>query len=398
MRIRLHIRFLFPMNFSPLFFISVGLSALYFLMMLYFFIGWLRLKKSAVGTLKPPEGSLPFVTIIIPTRNESENIKTCLESIFRQDYPKDRFEVIVVDDYSTDPTIRFAKEINERNLLVLDLQNYLGAPGEYVPNKKKAITLGVKNAKGELIITTDGDCHTGENWLRSMVNYYTQNSFKLITGPVMMKPCRWPVEIFQQLDVMNLVGITGATIKNGLPTMCNGANLMYSKAVFYEVEGFKGNNDIPTGDDVFLMHKINAVHPGSIGFVKNFEACVFTKPESSFSDFVAQRVRWVSKSSRFSDWRITLILVFAYFFNLFIIVAAIAVLQPEEWSWLPIAVIGSAKLGSDFLFNIPVTIFFRKIILLLLFPLIDVLHVVYVVVIGVLSLTGKYRWKDRLIK
>lgn len=386
------------MNFSPLFFISVGLSALYFLMMLYFFVGWLRLKKSAVGEQKHSETPLPFVTIIIPTRNESENIKACLESIFGQNYPKDFFEVIVVDDYSTDPTLRLAKEKNERNLLVLNLQNYLGASGEYVPNKKKAITLGVKNAKGELIITTDGDCRAGENWLRTMVNHYTQNAFKLITGPVMMKPCSWPVEIFQQLDVMNLVGIAGATIRNGLPTMCNGANLMYSKEVFHEVEGFKGNQDVPTGDDVFLMHKINAMYPGSIGFVKNFEACVFTKPENSFSDFVAQRVRWVSKSSRFSDWRVSFILIFAYFVNLFTIVDAIAVLQPVEMSWLPLAVIGGTKLLSDLLFNIPVTIFFRKIILLLLFPVIDVLHVVYVVVIGVLSLTGKYRWKDRLIK
>ncbi|MBK8657989.1 MAG: glycosyltransferase [Bacteroidetes bacterium] len=253
------------------------LSALYLVLVLYFLIGWLRLKLHEAGD--SGEKQLPFVSIIIPVRNESENIQACLQSIFSQSYPKHLFEVIVIDDYSTDPTIRLAKEIAEKNLTVLNLQHYLGNPGEYIPNKKKAIALGIKNAKGELVVTTDGDCTAGPGWLRAMVEFFIHHQYKLVTGPILMKPALLPVEIFQQLDVISLSGITGATIRNGFPTMCNGANLMYAKSTFQEVEGFKGNHDVPTGDDIFLMQKINTHYENAIGYVKNREACVFTRPE-----------------------------------------------------------------------------------------------------------------------
>ena len=382
---------------SPMLIIAIALTSLYLVMVLYFFIGWLRLKKVSNGSAAD-ENKLPFVSVLIPARNEEAHIKTCIEAIFKQQYPAHLFEVIVIDDYSTDSTLSLAREVNQRNLLVLDLQQYLGKPGEYSPNKKKAIALGVKNARGSLILCTDGDCYMNETWLRSMTDYYQANSFKLVTGPVMIKPAKNPLAWFQQLDVMNMAGITGATIRNGFPTMCNGANLMYSKKVFVEVEGFKGNHEVATGDDIFLMHKINEHYPDAIGYVKNAEACVFTKPENTFNSFIAQRVRWVSKSKRFSDWKSTTILVFAYFFNLYILVAGLAAFQAEPMSWLPVAVAGGGKLLADLLFDIPVTWFFRKMILLLLLPVIEIFHVIYVVIIGALSLSGRYRWKDRLVK
>ncbi len=291
-RLQLHIRALHLMSLSPLLIVSIVFAALYLALVMYFFVGWLRLKGQGTSDGGRTENP-PFVSIVIPTRNESENIKACLESIFKQNYPKDLFEVVMVDDYSTDPTLRFAREIEGENLTVINLMQYLGNPGEYVPNKKKAIALGIKNTKGDLIITTDGDCTMNENWLSSMVSYYQQNEFKLLTGPVMMKPAYFPLQIFQQLDVMNLIGITGATLRNNFPTMCNGANLMYAKQTFHEVEGFKGNHDVPTGDDVFLMHKINERYPGGVGFVKNYDATVFTKPEKGLGKFIWQRIRWI---------------------------------------------------------------------------------------------------------
>jgi cellulose synthase/poly-beta-1,6-N-acetylglucosamine synthase-like glycosyltransferase len=377
--------------------LAIAFSTGYFLLVMYFFIGWLRLpSRAAQGNT--PAAKTPFVSIIIPVRNEADNIADCLKCIFAQNYPANLFEVVVIDDYSTDSTLRLAREFNRSNLLTLNLQEYLGNTGEYTPNKKKAIALGIKNSRGELIITTDGDCITGQNWLATMVSYYTQNSYKLITGPVMVKPAKTPLAWFQQLDVLNMVGIAGATISNNFPTMCNGANLMYSKQVFHQVEGFKGNHDIPTGDDIFLMHKIDSRYPGSIGFVKNYEACVFTKPEKSLAALISQRVRWLSKSRRFSDVKVTLVLVFAYLFNLLIVIAAIKALNFTPAALLSLAILTGTKFFADFIFDISVAWFFKKLVLLLLLPVIEILHIVYVVVIGALSLSGKYRWRDRLVK
>jgi len=383
---------------SPLLIVTIVFSALYFLLVLYFFIGWLRLNSKPANppTRQPAE---PFVSIIIPVRNESDNIKVCLESIFKQTYPADNFEVIVIDDYSTDPTLRLAREFTQPNLLVLDLQQYLNEAGEYVPNKKKAIALGIKNAKGDLIITTDGDCVMGENWLSAMVEFYTSNDYKLVTGPVMVKPARGPFSWFQQLDVMSLIGVTGATIRNSSPTMCNGANLMYAKSTFHEVDGFKGNHDMPSGDDIFLMHKIADKYPGSIGFAKVYDACVLTKPEKGICRFISQRKRWLSKSRRFGGFKISLQLYFVYLFNCLIIVDAINLINiNDDLMWLPLVVAGGTKLFCDILFNIPLTVFFRKLILLLLLPIIEIFHTLYIVLIGIVSVFGSYRWKDRLVK
>lgn len=374
--------------------VTIVFSTLYFGMVIYFLVGWTRLKTKPVD----PSGQQPFVTVLVPVRNESENIKDCLESLFAQTYPQDKYEVLVIDDFSTDPTIRLAKEFTNENLQVFDLMQYLGNAGEQVPNKKKAIALGIKNAKGELIVTTDGDCTMNEKWLQTLVDYYQTHDYKLVTAPVVLKSARSPFAWFQQLDIINLAGVTGATIRNNFPTMCNGANMIYAKATFHEVDGFKGNHDMPSGDDIFLMRKINARYPNAIGFLKNYDACVFTKPEKTIRGFVSQRVRWLSKSRRFGNFKITALLYFAYFFNLLIIVDAISLVIPREYGWLPIAVAGGTKFICDILFHLPVALFFRKAVLLLLSPFIEVFHTLYIVLIGFISAISGYRWKDRSIR
>lgn len=379
---------------SPFLIISIVFSILYCWLILYFLIGWIKLNKEVERVKTKAQ---PFVSIIIPVRNEAAHIQDCLKAVIAQNFPAHLYEIIVIDDYSTDETYALAKEIQRDNLLVLNLAKYFGDAAEKVPNKKKAITIGVKNAKGQVIITTDGDCIMNENWLSTLVTAYQQQNFKFITGPVMLKPAKGLLGLFQQIDVINMLGITGGTIANGYSTMCNGANLLYEKKAFMEVDGYKGNTDIPTGDDIFLMQKIEMAFPGSIGFVKNIDACVYSKPESTFSDFLAQRVRWTSKSTAFQKRSVTAILMFAYLFNLLILIFIPIAFEKFEMAWLPLALAFGVKFVMDLAFNIPVTGFFKKRILLLLLPVFEPLHIIYIVCIGVLGLSGTYTWKERKI-
>ena len=380
----------------PFLIISIVFSLFYCWLIIYFLVGWLKLKKINEAQ-SDRKGSLPFVSIIIPVRNESEHIQDCIKAVIAQSYPRHLYEIIVVDDYSTDPTYSLAKEIEYDSLIVLDLSKYFGEASERVPNKKKAITIGIKNAKGQLIVTTDGDCLMGEQWLETMVDFYRNHDYKFITGPVMLRPAKNMLTLFQQIDVISMIGITGGTIANGYPTMCNGANLLYEKKAFHEVDGYKGNTDIPTGDDIFLMQKIEMLSPDSIGFVKNIDACVYSQPESTFDSFVAQRVRWTSKSTAFQKRSVTFMLAFAYLLNLLILIFIPIAFQPFEMAWLPLAVAFGAKFLLDLIFNIAVTGFFKRRILLLLMPVFEPLHILYIVCIGVLGLSGKYTWKERKI-
>jgi cellulose synthase/poly-beta-1,6-N-acetylglucosamine synthase-like glycosyltransferase len=330
-------------------------------------------------------------------RNEAEHITECIQSVLQQSYPAHLFEVIMVDDYSTDPTIRHAKMIEDDRLKIINLMNYFGDAGEYIPNKKKAITIGIKNAKGKIIVTTDGDCIVPKEWLTTLINFYKSHEFKFITSPVFMAPPKNFVGLFQQIDVISMMGITGGTIANHYPTMCNGANLLFEKSAFEAVEGFKGNIDIPTGDDIFLMQKIEAKYQNAVGFCKSELATVQTKPEYKFSDFVAQRVRWTSKSTNFQKGGVTLILTYAYIVNLMLILLGLLAFNPTPMAWLPVAVLFATKFFIDFVFNAALTHFFKRKILLFLFPIFEICHVFYVVAIGVLGLTGKYSWKDRRV-
>lgn len=375
--------------------ISAILSVIYFCFILYYFSGWIKLNEQTA--LSENRAHLPFVTVLIPTRNEQENIQACIQSVLTQSYPATLFEVIVIDDYSTDSTIRLAQEINSPYLKVLNLMKYFGDAGEYVPNKKKALTIGIKNAVGDLIITTDGDCIVPENWLLSMVSFYQENNYKLITAPVLLSPAKGLLQLFQQIDVINMVGIAAGSIAHHYSTMCNGANLLYEKKAFLEVDGYKGNTEIPTGDDLFLMHKIEQLHPQSIGFCKDERAIVLSKPESTLTDFIHQRIRWASKSTGFQKRGVSLHLLLVYLCNLFILIFALLAFQKEEYSWLPLAILGGTKVFCDFVFNVPVLHFYKKKMLLFLFPIFECFHIVYIVTIGVLGLSGKYHWKDRKV-
>ncbi|MCS6819186.1 MAG: glycosyltransferase [Chitinophagales bacterium] len=382
-----------------LFLIVLGFNLVYLAVVLYFLIHWLKIKK-----FQPKSANYDMsVSVVVPVRNEEKHIKECIESLLNQNYAKDLYEVIVVDDYSVDNTRKIIREINHAGLRFFDLRNYLGERGEKKPNKKEAISIGIKNAQGNIIITTDGDCVRGENWLRTMISFFSTQTYKLITAPVLIKSTYSPISILQQADVMALMGITAASIKAGKPIMCNGANLMYAKDTFVELEGFKGNHDVASGDDIFLMQKVLQRYPNSVGFVKNIDTAVFTHPESSFFSLINQRIRWVGKSIRFGGPMVRFQLIFFYLYNLTIATASIYSLYQyitqRELKYLTLLTVAlGSKILIDLIFCLPVFSFFKKGWLVVLLPLIEPFHILYILLTGVLSLFGRYRWRGRFVK
>src|SRR5690606_9259189 len=121
-----------------------------------------------------------------------------------------------------------------------------------------------------------------------------------------------------------LQGITGASVSKEFHNMCNGANLAYPKEIFYRVNGFEGIDEIASGDDMLLMHKIVKAFPGKVGFLKSKECIVQTQPASTVSSFLNQRIRWASKAGHYTDKKITGVLVLVYAFNVWMLILGIA--------------------------------------------------------------------------
>src|SRR5690606_17909477 len=161
--------------------------------------------------------------------------------------------------------------------------------------KKAAIRTGLDYAKGDLIVTTDADCQMGANWLAVIEEFYHSQKLKMVIGPVALHAGDALFSQMQSIEFASLIGSGAASFKLGIPSMCNGANLAYSKEVFFEVNGFEDTMHLASGDDEFLMHKVVEKYPEKVSFLKNKEAVVKTNSMPDLNSFFNQRIRWASK-------------------------------------------------------------------------------------------------------
>ncbi len=366
----------------------------YFFLITYYKIGWASIQqKKHVENYQNT-----FVSIIVPARNEEDNISNLIHSIQNQTYPKSCFELIIIDDCSTDKTAEIVKNYSDSNIKLIALSDFLEEKNINA-YKKKAIEIGIKASSGTLIITTDADCTMGENWLQEIVNCFEINQPKMMVMPVQINYENRFIEIFQSLDFMCLQGITGASVQKKFHGMCNGANLAYTKSVFEEVDGFSGIDHIASGDDLLLMHKIAKKYANEILYLKSAAVIVKTKAATTLKAFINQRIRWASKAEKYEDKRMFPVLMLVYFFNLSLfIMMALALLKHTQTTINVFLIFLTLKTGIELLFLYPVAKFFGERKLLWLFPIFQPFHIVYTVIAGFLGKFGTYNWKDRTVK
>ena len=325
------------------------------------------------------------ISVIVAARNEENNIGNLLEDLARQDYPKEFYEVIIVNDHSTDGT---ANRISFGRLMELP---------SHLEGKKNAIAFGIDAVQGELIITTDADCRVPPGWLKTIAAFYSATGAKFIAAPVMIAPSRSLLGIFQSLDFLTMQGITGASVHRKFHSMCNGANLAYPRNIFFEVNGFEGVDNIPSGDDMLLMHKIFTRYPGEVFYLKEQGAIVTTVAEKNWKDFLQQRVRWASKAVHYKDKRIFYELLLTYLVNVcFLAAAIISFFNSYTLGFFLLLLL--AKVIVEFPFVNAVAIFFNRRRLMRYFVFFEPLHIIYIIISGWLGRFGSYTWKSRKIK
>ncbi len=375
--------------------IFILLFALYSLLIIYYWLAWKSIPDFIPTTTSPTLK----ISVIIPARNEEENISQLLTALQLQTYPAALVEVIVVDDHSTDNTSAIVQQYAGVKLIQLKddgINSY----------KKKAIETGIAAATGEMIVTTDADCLPLPNWLKSIAAFKEENKSALIAAPVVLTPSPSPLRvegsnsllsIFQQLDFMVLQGITGAAVYKKNMSMCNGANLAYERKIFYEVNGFSGIDHIASGDDMLLMHKIWKQYPDKVQYLKSKEAIVATEPMKTWNAFFNQRIRWASKAKSYDDKRIFAVLLLVYLFNFSFLVLAIAGFFCS-WYWYWLAGLWLAKTIIELPFVYAVATFFGKEALVKYFFFFQPLHILYTILSGFFGQFGKYEWKGRRVK
>lgn len=233
-----------------------------------------------------------FVSVVVACRNEHDNIPSLLNNIALQSYPENLFELIIVDDGSADRTYDIVSEFKAiKNIKILKNEGM---------GKKQALRTGIGSAEGNLIITTDADCSMGREWIRTIAAYFEENRPDMIICPVQFDSLSGFFGKFQELEFLSLQGITAGCALSGEATMCNGANLAFTRNAYLD----NSNNlldEINTGDDIFLLHSIKRRTVSKILWLESADAMVKTKPSLSINSFLKQRSRWISKARSYED-------------------------------------------------------------------------------------------------
>lgn len=358
-------------------------------MLIYLIRGWNVLKRPEIKT----SGLSTKVTVLIAARNEAERIHLTIEDILAQDYPKRLTEIIIVDDHSTDRTSDIIASYADRGVMLLKL-NEDKPLNSY---KKKAIAEAIKLSTGELMVATDADCRMGSKWLSSVVAYYEKEQPVMISSPVGYFEEKSLFERMQSLEFCYLIGIGAAFIGNGRASTCNGANLAYRKDVFYEVGGFKGIDDLASGDDELLLQKVAVVYPGRISFLKLYDSIVFTHAKHSLDEFLQQRRRWASKSVKYKDKKVVALVVCIWLFNVSLLVNVCMGFY-DAYFFKLFALQFILKYLFELAFLLPIAAFFKRRKLVSLLILIIPVHIIYFIYVGLIGNTSTYNWKGRVVR
>lgn len=369
--------------------ISLLLTGLYLFILGYLIKGWASLRRPGASTGNPSTK----VTIMIAARNEEDRITYTIDDILAQDYPKHLTEIIIVDDHSTDRTADIIRSYSDRGVKLLQLKE----DKPLNSYKKKAIAKAIDLSTGDFMVATDADCRMGPKWLSSIVSFYETSEAVMISSPVAYFEEKNLFEYMQTLEFAYLIGIGAAFIGNGKASTCNGANFAYRKDVFYEVGGFTGIDDLASGDDELLLQKVAECYPNRIGFLKRREAIVYTHAKHSLSEFLQQRRRWASKSTKYKDKKIVALAIGIWLFNVSLLVNA-GLGFYNIYFFKLFALQFLLKYLFEMAFLLPITTFFKRTGLVALLLLIIPIHIVYFVYIGLMGNTGKYTWKGRVVR
>jgi len=374
-------------------YIAIFLFLGYGLLIIYYWIGWRSIPEYVTSIKKPITG----FSVIIPARNEKNNIINCLESVCGQHYASELLQIIAIDDCSTDRTWDLLQGFHSAEKTTNSTRLVEVQEAEFSAHKKRAIETGIAMAHNNVIVTTDADCKHPSTWVNTIASFYEEKDPVFIAAPVAIENNSSVLQIFQALDFLVLQGITGASVHRKMHSMCNGANLAYVKKVFSEVGGFTGIDHIASGDDMLLMHKIRRKYPDKVYYLKSKQAIVSSLPMQTWKDFFNQRIRWSSKARFYDDQKILWVLVLVYLFNL----SFLALIVAGFWThilWICAGILWIAKTIIEFPFVYSVARFFDKTSLLKFFFFFQPLHIAYTIVAGLLGQFGKYEWKGRRVK
>lgn len=360
---------------------------IYALLILILYNGFLNVKlfksEESVAATK--------FSVIIPFRNEADNLPQLLQSLALLDYPNDLFEVCLVNDASTDNSVEIINNFKQRatfNIKLIDNQQFYKSP------KKDAVTTGINQTHFEWIVTTDADCMVPPKWLSLFNSFIACNKVDFIASAVAYNTKNSFFDAFQALDFLSLQGTTIGAFGIKKAFMCNGANLTYKRSVFAEINGFEGNTNLASGDDVFLLQKVIQQKKFKIKYLKSRAHIVKTFPVKTVKDLLSQRIRWASKTKAYRGYFPKFLALSVFLVNLSLVISlpflAFEILKIETifFIW-----IGKMLIDASLLYQ--TAQFMRQTQAFKFYALSAIIYPFFVVISALASFFKTFEWKER---
>jgi cellulose synthase/poly-beta-1,6-N-acetylglucosamine synthase-like glycosyltransferase len=270
---------------SLFFWLLITLTSVYVVLHIFLFKGINRLFTPVT------QQQQHNISIVIAARNEESSIGKLLESLISQSYLLNNFEIIVVNDRSTDSTAAvvetFVRYYPNVRLINIESNN------SDMPHKKNALRLGIAQASFEILAFIDADCIAPKNWLREISKLYTDD-VGVVAGYSPYNGER--VNSFLRYEEFKNSIIAASAVENNCAFMCTGRNFSYRKSVYNEVGGFEEIKNSISGDDDLFLQLVQKKTQWKIRYMIDPESYVLTNPPCSFTQFVNQRTRHVSAS------------------------------------------------------------------------------------------------------
>lgn len=363
---------------------------LYVLVLLLYYYGE---KKMPLFSLNEKDSTTTF-SVVIPFRNEANNLPDLLETIRHLNYPKSLYEIFLVNDASEDNSVEIITAWINENSLQANVQ-LIDASRSTISPKKDAISTAVSIASYDWILTTDADCELPGYLLQAYDAFIQEKQPDFVAGPVVYRGNESFLQQYQVLDGLSLQAITMGSFGWKKPILCNGANMAYKRTTFIELNGFSGNNHIASGDDIFMLEKVAQKYPKQVGYLKSNDAIVSTKTQRDWGGVLNQRIRWASKTGKQKSLLPKLIALLVLYTNLIVLVTPIVfITKPLQYGGIAIIAV-LIKFSIDYFIihncagvlkvKVP---FFHFLVSFCVYPIIFL-----VVLMG--SFLHKYQWKGR---
>jgi poly-beta-1,6-N-acetyl-D-glucosamine synthase len=360
----------------------LAIFSVYFIFLILLILGW----QEATTNYGKGTHKYELVSVVVAVRNEEGTLPDLISTLARQSYPHNHIEIILVDDHSTDQSSSIISNLQQTYSLLKITTTKCSGTG-----KKRALTEGIRMATGEIILTTDADCLLPPNWIQGMLKSFRSNT-NMVVGMVKIKSDDTFLHSLQFLEFASIMGAGISFLGWRFPIMCNGASLAFRRSIFEEVDGYTGNFHISSGDDEFLMRKIEKKYPGTIEVISEPDCVVRTHPMETIAEFFQQRVRWAGKWKANDSFLARVIALFVLTAQISWLITLVSLVFSFR-SELALIVIIKIMLEGFFLWRI--CKYFHEVLPKSAFFVLQVLYPLYVICIGTLSQFKKYNWKDR---